>query len=415
MDRPTDESTATVGAVRREAAFAFIFATVLLDMLAIGIVIPVLPKLVVDFVGGDTEEAAKIFGLFGTAWALMQFFFSPLQGALSDSFGRRTLILISNFGVGLDYVLMALAPTLQWLFVGRVISGITAASIATAYAYVADVTPPDKRAARFGLLGAAFGAGFVLGPALGGLAGGISPRLPFWIAAGLSLANAGYGLFILPESLPRSRRAAFSWARANPFGALVLLRSHAELFGLAFVNFLGNLAHAVLPSIGVLYMLYRYGWNERTVGLTLAVVGAASIIVQGGVVGAATKRIGERAALMVGLSFGVVGFLVFALAQTGWEFWLGIPLLALWGLEGPACLALMSRFVGAEEQGRLQGANSSVTGIANLFGPALFTQIFAVAIGGGRDWGLIGAPFILAALLLLAAAVAAWWVTRKPA
>jgi DHA1 family tetracycline resistance protein-like MFS transporter len=275
MQWSTEEPKPNIGAVWREAAFIFIFATVLLDMLAIGIVIPVLPKLVVDFVGGDTQEAAKIFGVFGTAWALMQFLFSPLQGALSDSFGRRTMILISNFGVGLDYVLMALAPTLAWLFVGRVISGIAAASISTSYAYVADVTPPDQRAARFGLLGAAFGAGFVLGPALGGLAGSISPRLPFWIAAGLSLANAGYGLFILPESLPHSQRTLFEWKKANPFGALRLLRSHAELFGLALVNFLGNLAHAVLPSIGVLYMLYRYGWDERIVGLTLAGVGVA--------------------------------------------------------------------------------------------------------------------------------------------
>jgi DHA1 family tetracycline resistance protein-like MFS transporter len=412
MERLIDEPKVKGGAIRREAAFVFIFATVLLDMLAIGIVIPVLPKLVVDFVGGDTQEAAKIFGVFGTAWALMQFLFSPFQGALSDSFGRRKVIVISNFGVGLDYVLMALAPTLGWLFVGRLISGITAASIATAYAYVADVTPPDKRAARFGLLGAAFGAGFVLGPALGGLAGSISPRLPFWIAAGLSLANACYGLLVLPESLPRSERVGFNWRRANPFGALVLLRTHAELSGLAFVNFLGNLAHAVLPSIGVLYMFYRYGWNERIVGLTLAGVGVASMIVQGAVVGPVTKRIGERAALMVGLAFGVVGFLVFAVAKTGAEFWIGIPLLALWGLESPACMALMSRLVSGSEQGRLQGANSSVTGIANLFGPALFTQTFAFAIGTGQDWQLPGAPFLIATLLLALAAILALWVTR---
>jgi DHA1 family tetracycline resistance protein-like MFS transporter len=412
MERPTDAPKVKICAVRREAAFVFIFATVLLDMLAIGIVIPVLPKLVVDFVGGDTQQAAKIFGVFGTAWALMQFLFSPFQGSLSDSFGRRPVILISNFGVGLDYVLMALAPTLGWLLVGRVISGITAASISTAYAYVADVTPQDKRAARFGLLGAAFGAGFVLGPALGGFAGSISPRLPFWIAAGLSLANACYGLLVLPESLSRSRRAGFRWRRANPFGALTLLRSHAELFGLAFVNFLGNLAHAVLPSISVLYMLYRYGSNERIVGLTLAGVGFASIIVQGAVVGPVTKRIGEHAALMLGLAFGVAGFLVFALAKTDAEFWIGIPLLALWGLESPACMALMSRLVGGSEQGRLQGANSSVTGIANLFGPALFTQTFAFAIGAGRDWQLPGAPFLIATLLLALAGILALWVTR---
>ncbi len=339
----------------------------------------------------------------------------PLQGTLSDSFGRRTVILLSNFGVGLDYVLMALAPTLGWLLVGRVISGIAAASISTGYAYVADVTPPEQRAARFGLLGAAFGAGFVLGPALGGLAGNISPRLPFWIAAGLSLANACYGLLILPESLPRSQRARFPWRRANPFGALTLLRSHTELFGLAFVNFLGNLAHAVLPSIGVLYMPYRYGWDERIVGLTLAAVGVASIIVQGAVVGPATKLVGERAALMIGLAFGVAGFLAFALGRTGAEFWIGIPLLALWGLESPASMALMSRHVGASEQGRLQGANASVTGIANLFGPGLFTQVFGVAVGGGRESALTGAPFMLAALLTAAAGVLAWHVTRNRA
>lgn len=413
MDDLAGQKNPEVGAVRREAAFVFIFATVLLDMLAVGIIIPVLPKLVFDFLGGNAAETAKILGIFGTAWALMQFFFSPLQGALSDSFGRRLMILLSNFGVGLDYVLMALAPTLGWLFVGRVISGITAASISTAYAYVADVTPPDKRAARFGLLGAAFGAGFVLGPALGGLAGTISPRLPFWVAAGLSLANASYGLVILPESLPAARRTRFAWRRANPFGALALLRSHAMLFRLAIINFLGNLAHAVLPSIGVLYMMYRYGWNESIVGLTLAAVGAASIIVRGLVVGPVTRWVGERAALMLGLVFGVGGFLIFALAPNGLIFWLAIPVMALWGLEGPACMALMSRLVGASEQGQLQGANASVTGIANLFGPGLFTLTFAFAIGGGREFNLPGAPFLIASLLLAAAAVAAWLATRE--
>jgi len=413
VDDLTGQTNPKVGAIRREAAFVFIFATVLLDMLAIGIVIPVLPKLVLDFLSGDAEQAAKILGVFGSAWALMQFFFSPLQGALSDRFGRRSVILVSNFGVGLDYVLMALAPTLGWLFVGRVISGITAASISTAYAYVADVTPADKRAARFGLLGAAFGAGFVLGPALGGLAGTISPRLPFWIAAGLSLANACYGLAILPESLPRAQRARFLWRRANPFGALALLRSQATLFRLAIVTFLGNLAHEVLPSISVLYMMYRYSWNQSVVGLTLAGVGAASIVVSGLVVGQVTRWIGERGALMSGLLFGVAGFLIVAFAPTGPIFLLAIPVIALWGLEGPACMALMSRLVGASEQGRLQGANSSVNGIALLFGPGLYTLTFAFAIGGGRDFNLPGAPFVIAALLLVAAGVVAWLTTRK--
>jgi DHA1 family tetracycline resistance protein-like MFS transporter len=411
MDANTEQRLG--GIVRREAAFAFIFATILLDMLAIGIVIPVLPKLVVDFVGGNAEQGAKMFGLFGTAWALMQFAFSPLQGALSDRFGRRVVILISNFGVGLDYIFMAVAPTLAWLFVGRILSGITAASISTAYAYVADVTPQDKRAARFGLLGAAFGFGFVLGPALGGLAGSVSPRLPFWIAAGLSLANACYGLAILPESLPAGQRAPFTWRRANPFGALALLRSRRGLLGLAGVVFLSQLAHAVLPSVTVLYMLYRYGFDQRTVGLTMAGVGVASIIVQGFVVGPVIKFIGERRALILGIAFGVLGFCLLASAPTGAAFWAGIPLLALWGLEDPACMALMSRLVDASEQGRLQGANASLTGIANLFGPGLFTQVFAYAIGAGAAWQIPGAPFLIASLLLVFGGVLAWRVAQE--
>jgi DHA1 family tetracycline resistance protein-like MFS transporter len=393
------------------AAFVFLFITVLLDMLALGIVVPVLPKLVVDFLAGDTARAAEIYGLFGTAWALMQFLISPLHGALSDRFGRRPLILISNFGLGLDYILMALAPNLWWLFVGRVISGITAASVATSYAYVADVTAPALRSARFGMLGVAFGAGFVLGPALGGLAGNVDPRLPFWIAAALSLANTLYGLLVLPESLPRERRAGFAWRRANPLGALALLRSQPQLMGLAAVNFLDALAHASLPNIAVLYMMYRYGWDERAVGFTMAAVGVCSMIVQGGLIGPTIARFGERAALLAGLCFGILGFATFGLAATGAGFLSGIPLLALWGFAGPAALGLMSHRVGPTEQGRLQGANASITGVANLLGPGLFAQTFAVSIGGGA-WHLPGMAFVLAALLVAFAAIIAVRATR---
>src|SRR5262245_17505233 len=390
------------------AAFVFLFITVLLDMLALGIVVPVLPKLVVDFLAGDTARAAEIYGLFGTAWALMQFLISPLHGALSDRFGRRPLILISNFGLGLDYVLMALALNLWWLFVGRVISGITAASVATSYAYVADVTAPALRSARFGMLGVAFGAGFVLGPAL---AGNVDPRLPFWIAAALSLANTLYGLLVLPESLPRARRAGFAWRRANPLGALALLRSQPQLTGLAAVNFLDALAHASLPNIAVLYMMYRYGWDERAVGFTMAAVGVCSMIVQGALIGPTIARFGERAALLAGLGFGILGFATFGLATTGFGFLSGIPLLALWGFASPAALGLMSHRVGASEQGRLQGANASITGVANLLGPGLFAQTFAVSIGGGA-WHLPGAAFVLAALLVAFAAFVAVRSTR---
>jgi DHA1 family tetracycline resistance protein-like MFS transporter len=396
------------------AAFVFLFITVLLDMLALGIVVPVLPKLVVDFLAGDTARAAEIYGLFGTAWALMQFLISPLHGALSDRFGRRPLILISSFGLGLDYILMALAPNLWWLFVGRVISGITAASIATSYAYVADVTAPALRSARFGMLGVAFGAGFVLGPALGGLAGNVDPRLPFWIAAALSLANTLYGLLVLPESLPKGRRPGFAWRRANPLGALALLRSQPQLTGLAAVNFLDALAHASLPNIAVLYMMYRYGWDERAVGFTMAAVGVCSMIVQGALIRPTIARFGERAALLAGLGFGILGFATFGLAATGFGFLSGIPLLALWGLSSPAALGLMSHRVGASEQGRLQGANASIGGVANLLGPGLFAQTFAVSIGGGA-WHLPGMAFVLAALLVAFAAIIAARATRAGA
>ncbi len=412
-ETPPASAPSPAAPTRRAPAFAFVFITVLLDMLALGMIIPVLPRLVVDFLGGDTARAAQIFGVFGTAWALMQFVFSPVQGALSDRFGRRPLILMSNFGLGFDYILMALAPSLLWLFVGRVISGITAASISTAYAYIADVTPGEKRAGRFGLLGVAFGAGFVFGPALGGLAGDISPRLPFWIAAALSLANALYGFLVLPESLPAERRSALVWRRANPFGALTLLRSQPQLTALATVNFLGNLAHASLPSISVLYMQYRYSWDERTVGLTLAGVGLCAMIVQGGLIGRTVQRFGERSTLIMGLGFGIAGFTVLGLASSGLILWSGIPLLALWGFASPSALGLMSRRVSASEQGQLQGANSSLMGVANMLGPALFTQAFALFIGAEGAWHLPGAAFGLAAALLLIATAVALRATSR--
>ena len=384
----------------RRAALAFIFVTIALDMMALGVVVPVLPKLVEDFMHGDTAAAARVFGVFGVVWALMQFVSMPVMGALSDRFGRRPVILLSNFGLALDYVVMALAPTLSWLFVGRVISGITAASISTGMAYVADVTPVEKRAAAFGLTGIAFGLGFVLGPALGGVLGGIDPRLPFWAAAGLSLINGLYGLAVLPESLPPERRRAFDWRRANPVGSLRLLRSQAGLSRLAAISFLGNLAHAVLPSVFVLYAGFRYGWQERTVGLSLALVGVSSAIVQGALVGRLVRRLGERRTLLLGLAFGVTGFVVYALAPTGAVFLAAIPIVALWGLAGPSAQGLMTRLVDPRQQGELQGANGAVLGIAAMIGPGLFTQIFARFIDGEGPVQLPGAPFYVAAALL---------------
>ncbi len=399
----------------RRAAVIFIFVTVMLDMIAVGVIVPVLPKLIVDFAGGDTAGGALYYGLFGTAWALMQFIFAPVLGSLSDRFGRRPVILLSNFGMGIDYIFMAMAPSLSWLFLGRVISGITAASIPTASAYIADVTPPEKRAAAFGLLGAAFGVGFVFGPALGGWTGSLDPHLPFWISAGLSLANACYGFFVLPESLAREKRAAYSWKRANPVGSLALLRAQPGLLGLAAVNVIGFLAHEVLPSVFVLYGGYRYGWDARAIGFTMAIVGVCSGVVQGALVGPFVKRFGERKAVLTGLICGIGGFATIGLAPTGTLSLLGIPLLSLWGLAGPSALGLMSGRVGPSEQGQLQGANSSLRGLAGLIGPGLFTFTFATFIATGRGFELPGAPFLLSASLLVCSTLLAWRVATQSA
>ncbi len=387
-------------------ALAFIFCTVTLDVLALGVMIPVLPGIVLGFMDGDTAGAAEVFGVFATVWGLMQVLFSPLLGALSDRFGRRPVILISCLGLGLDYIFMAVAPSLALLFVGRVISGITAATISTSFAYIADVTTPDGRAKAFGIVGMAFGAGFVLGPAIGGLLGGLDPRLPFWVSAAACLINAAFGWFVLPESLPPEKRMAFAWKRANPLGSLDLLRSHRQLIGLASVDFLANVAHQVLPSVFVLYAAYRYGWGETTVGLTLALVGICSALVQGLLVGPIVGRLGPRRALFAGLMTGGLGMAIYGLAPSGTWFLFGVPVMALWGISGPAAMDMMSRRVTASEQGQLQGANSSVRSVAGLLGPGLFTGIFAWLLG----W-LPGAPFLLAAALLAAAAVVSWIVT----
>lgn len=407
------EGTGQASTSPRRAAIIFIFITILLDMLALGMAMPILPRLVEDFLGGDTAEASRVFGVFGTAWALMQFFFSPVLGALSDRFGRRPIVLISNLGLGLDYILMAIAPSLGWLFLGRVISGITAASISTAVAYIADVTEPDKRSAAFGRMGAAFGAGFILGPAIGGLLGGVDPRLPFWVAAGLSLANFVYGYFVLPESLAPDKRARFSWARANPIGALRLLAANARLGGLAIVNFLAQLAHVVLPSMLVLYAGYRYGWDAVAVGLAMSGFGLSAMIVQGGLTGPVVRALGERATLLIGLAGGAAGMIISGLASTSLTFVLAIPVTAVWGLAGSAAQGLMTRAVGAREQGQLQGANNSVQALAQLAGPSMFTMTFAYFISGAAPVALVGAPFLLAAVLLVASLVIAEIVTRE--
>jgi DHA1 family tetracycline resistance protein-like MFS transporter len=397
----------------RKAAVIFIFITVMLDMLALGLIAPVLPKLVLNFLGGDASSAAKMFGIFATVFALMQFFFSPVLGVLSDRFGRRPIILLSNLGLGVDYAVMALAPTIGWLFLGRVVSGVFAASVSTAMAYISDVVPPEKRAGAFGMIGAAFGVGFILGPALGGLLGSSDPRLPFWVAGGLSLANALYGFFVLPESLPRERRQPFTFGRANPVGSLVLLRSHPELFRLATIQFIGYVAHEVF-NVWALYAIFRYAWNEGMVGLSLALVGVCSVVISAGLVKPIVARFGERRTLYIGQLFGAIGMAMAGLARTGAFYFVSIPVMMIWTISGPAAQGMMTRRVSESEQGELQGAISSLRAVAFMFGPGLFTFTFAFFIDNRWGLSLPGAPWFLAASLLIAAMLLAIRIPKLP-
>ena len=406
-----DTTTTPTPSVGR-AAFTFILIMVAFDFLAFGIIVPVLPDLIRSFEGGDFARASAITGYFGFAWNAMQFIFSPLLGAWSDRFGRRPVILISCFGLSIDYIFMALAPSLTWLFVGRLISGITASNVSTAFAYITDVTPPEKRPKQFGLISAAFGLGFIVGPAVGGYLGNINLRFPFWAAAALSLANALYGYFILPESLPPERRAKSAWRMANPVGSLNLFRSHPELAGLAVVTTLYYLAHQSLQTVYVLYTEYRYAWNQRDIGFSLAVVGVSAAIVSGVLVGPSVKRFGERRSVLSGLFFGTLGFASFALATRGWILLAFIPFIALWGIAAPAMQSLMSRHVDPSSQGKLQGAINSLRAITGMAGPILFTQVFALAISPRFGLHVPGAPYFLAGLLLLCSLLLAIYVTR---
>ena len=397
----------------RPAAVIFIFVTILIDILAFGIIIPVLPHLIETMTGGGISNAAWWVGVFATVFAAIQFICAPIQGALSDRFGRRPVILLSNLGLGLDFVFMALAPSIWLLMLGRVISGITSASYTTANAYIADTTPPEKRAGVFGLMGGAFAIGFIVGPALGGLLGSIDLRLPFWIAAGLALLNFLYGLFILPESLPPEKRAKrFEPHSAHPIGALKILRRHKEVSGLAVVILLFYLAHYVLQTVFVLYADFRYAWGPQAVGIILGLVGLSDGIVQALLAGRLTARFGERRLLLAGMCFGVIAFLVFGLAPYGWMFLIGIPIMSLWGLAGPPIQALMTRHVAHDEQGKLQGAIASMGSFAGIFGPYLFAQIFAYCIAPERTVHLPGFPFLVAAVLIAVGVAVAARATR---
>lgn len=396
---------------RRKAAIAFILVTAALDIIAMGIVMPVLPPLIEEF-SGSNARAGIINGVFVALWAVMQFIASPVIGAWSDQVGRRPVILISTAGLAADYVLMALAPDLWWLALGRIIAGVTSASFTTVYAYMADITPPEQRARAYGLIGAAFAGGFIAGPLLGGVLGEWSPRAPFWFAGALSALAFLYGWLVLPESLAAENRMAFTWRRANPFGALRLLRSHAELSGLAIVNFLLYFAHHVFSAVFVLYAGQRYGWSALQVGLVLAFAGALDMLVQGALVGPVAKRLGDRATMVLGLAGGALGIASMGLAPTGLLFALTMIPNALWGLAMPTLQALMTRRVSESEQGQLQGANMSVASIAGVISPLFFGWIYSISSGNDAAIPFIGTSLLIAAIVLLAAAIIGWRVAR---
>jgi DHA1 family tetracycline resistance protein-like MFS transporter len=409
----------------RAAAFRFVFAVALMNAVSFGIMIPVLPNLIKHLVGGDTATASEWNVVFAVTWGLMQLFCGPILGMLSDRIGRRPVLLISLFGLAVDFLFMAFAPDLAWLFVGRIINGMTAASFSTANAYVADVTEPKDRAKAFGWMGSAFSFGFLIGPVFGGFLAGefmhqylgdFALRLPFLVAAALTGINWFYGLFVLPESLPPEKRIAkFNWARANPLGSLAFLRGHADLLGLASVGFLFQLAHTVLPSIFVLYAGYRYNWGSDMVGLAMMLTGVLGVTVQTFFVGPVVARIGERGALLLGALGGAVGFTLYGLAPNGWAYIASAPVFAVMSFLQPGLQGLMTRRVGPQEQGQLQGANQSLQGIASVTGPMIFGLTFAWAVHHDATLHAPGLPIFIAAALLLGAFLLAVRVGHAPA
>lgn len=384
----------------RQAGMVFILVTVFIDVLGIGIIIPILPELVKDFVGGSTAEAGRWFGIIAATYALMQFFFAPVLGSLSDRFGRRPIILISLFGLGIDYLIQGFAPSIGWLFLGRVVAGIMGASFSTANAYIADVSGPDDRARNFGLIGVAFGLGFIFGPALGGLLGEVHLRLPFFGSAALALINWLYGFFVLPESLPPEKRGSFSWKKANPVGSLRVLRTYPLVAGLAVSFIFIGLAQRGLEVVWVLYTGYRFGWDEGTNGLSLAMVGLMAALVQGGLVQPVVKRFGERRAILFGMVVATFSFLGYGLASEGWMMFAVIVVGSVSGVAGPAIQGLIAGTVEPQDQGKVQGGITSLMSLTSIVAPLIFaTGLFSFFTSPSAPLDLPGAPFLVGSVL----------------
>ncbi len=398
---------------KRNAAISFILITVLIDMVGIGLIIPVLPKLVTTLYGGNLSEGSHVYGWFIAIYALMQFVFSPVLGNLSDAYGRRPVLLLSLFGAGLDYLVMAFAPTWRWLFLGRVLAGITGANITVANAYIADISAPEERAKNFGLIGACFGVGFIIGPALGGLLGQYNARLPFIVTAVLSLLNWLYGYFVLPESHAVDNRRPFAWKKANPLASFGGLRRYPVVLGLAFTILCERLAHDVLPATWVLYTTWRFNWSERDNGLSLALVGLVYTIVAGALTGRIVGALGEKRTFLIGLSMGALTFVGYGLATQGWMMYVFIIVGSIGGVAMPAIQAIITKHTPADEQGAVQGAITSIHSLAAIFGPLLATGLFGYFTAPNVAWHLPGAAFLAAALLILLAAINALIVLRR--
>lgn len=382
-------------------ALGFIFVTLLIDIIGLGIIIPVLPALIQELTGGSLADASRYGGWMLFAYALMQFICAPVMGGLSDRFGRRPILLASLFGFGLDYIFMAFAPTLAWLFVGRIIAGVMGASFTTASAYIADISTPEKRAQNFGLIGAAFGLGFIIGPTIGGFLGTYGSRVPFMVAAGLTLLNWLYGFFILPESLSPDHRRKFEWRRANPVGSLMNLKRYPVILGLvASLVLIYTAAHAVQTNWPY-YTMEKFGWDSKMIGISLAVVGICFAIIQGGLIRIIIPRLGNQRSVYVGLAFSTVGFVLYAIANQSWMMFAFSAVYCLGSIAGPALQGIISTTVPPNEQGELQGALTSLMSATSIIGPPLMTNTFAFFTDSGAPFYWPGAPMILGAVLMV--------------
>jgi DHA1 family tetracycline resistance protein-like MFS transporter len=393
--------------LKPQAALGFIFVTMLIDVIGFGIIIPVMPKLIEKLIHGTVSQASLYSGLMLLAYSIMQFLFSPMIGNLSDKYGRRPVLLSSLLGFGVDYLFLAFAPSIGWLFVGRTIAGITGASFTTASAYIADVSTPEKRAQNFGMIGVAFGIGFIIGPVLGGILGKWNVHYPFFAAAGLALLNAAYGFFILPESLSLEHRRPFNWKRANPLGSLLQLKKYPSVIGLAASLFLVYFAAQSVQSVWTFYTILKFNWSEDIVGYSLGFIGLMIAMVQGGLIRVTLPKLGLERSIWMGLLLYSTGLILFAFATHTWMMFAFMIPYALGGIAGPALQGLMSNQVPANEQGELQGGLTSLMSLSSIFGPWIMTTLFYYFTNFKKHLYLPGAPFILGAILMLLAALLA--------